>query len=415
MRAGSGGHGSAAFQREPYRPKGRPFGGNGGNGGSVIFRVDPNVATLADLARNPHQRATDGGNGSSNDKHGADGEDRIVLVPDGTQVRDTGELVADLVGAGTEFVAARGGRGGRGNATLATRKRRAPAFAERGESGEERWLSLELKVLADVGLVGFPSAGKSSLIARLSAARPKVAAYPFTTLTPNLGVAETGDVRFVVADVPGLIEGASEGRGLGLAFLRHLERCRVLCFVLDVSAPEEPGYAFETLRSELRSHDPSFDTRIGVVAANKVDIEGTDDAVEQARAAAVGAGFSFVAVSALRGDGIDELNELLADAVRRERARESERVSHKLVKLRPDEQVVDVVREDEAWRVRSERAERLLERFDINNHEALAFVQEKLIAYGVEAALVKAGARAGDEVRIGSLVFDFEPEDAPAP
>jgi GTPase len=409
--AGDGGHGSASFLREKHKPKGRPDGGNGGNGGSIILRVDINMATLSDLARNPHHRAGSGVNGSAKHKDGAAGDDRVVLVPDGTMVRDSGsgEVLADLVGHGSEFVVARGGRGGRGNASLATARRRAPGFAERGEEGESRWLALELKVLADVGLVGFPNAGKSSLISKLSAARPKIAAYPFTTLTPNLGVAETGGGRFVIADVPGLIEGASEGRGLGLEFLRHLERCLVLCFVIDVSAPETPTAALQALRGELRAHDASFDTRIGVVAANKIDL--STDAVEDARTAAADAGFAFVAVSAETDEGIEELATLLADAVERAVTTTPQPVSHRLIRLRPEEKEVVVEREGNVWRVRSERVERLLQRFDISNPDALLFVQDRFEAFGVEAALSRAGAQPGDDVAIGDLVFEFEPED----
>ncbi len=410
--AGDGGHGSASFRREKHKPKGKPDGGDGGNGGSVILRVDINIATLSDLARNPHHRAGNGGNGSSHDKHGASAPDVVVLVPDGTVVREkgSGEVLADLVGHNSEFVTARGGRGGRGNRGLATSRRRAPGFSERGEAGESRWLSLELKVLADVGLVGFPNAGKSSLISKLSAARPKIAAYPFTTLTPNLGVAETGGGRFVIADVPGLIEGASEGRGLGLEFLRHLERCLVLCFVIDVSAPETPGEALAALRAELRSHDPSFDDRVGVVVGNKIDL--STDAVEESRRAAAEAGFSFVAASAERGDGIEELATLLSDAVERAVTSTPQPVSHRLIRLRPEEKEVRVEREGDVWRVRSERVERLLDRFDIDNSEALSFVQDRFVAFGVEAALTRAGAKQGDDVRIGDLEFEFDPEDA---
>jgi GTP-binding protein len=411
VRAGDGGNGCMSFAREKHKPKGRPDGGNGGDGGSVILRVDPNVATLAELARNPHQRAERAKNGSGNNKHGAAGQDRVVLVPDGTLVRSDSEVVADLVGAGAEVVAARGGRGGRGNAALATARRRAPAFAERGESGEVRQLDLELKVIADVGLVGFPNAGKSSLITQLSAARPKVAPYPFTTLTPNLGVSETDQARFVVADVPGLIEGASEGRGLGLAFLRHLERCRMLCFVLDVTSDVAPDEALGALRLELRAHLPSFDERPGVVVANKIDVEGTEAASRSAEVAAKEAGFDFVQASALRGDGISELSALLAAAV--ERARPAEpALSHRLIRLRPEETRIDVSREGDAWRVRSDKAERLLARFDVDNPEALGFIQERLVKEGIEDALARAGARAGDEVHIGDIAFEFTPEGA---
>ena len=410
VRGGDGGSGCVSFAREKHKPKGRPDGGNGGNGGSVILRVDPNVATLADLARNPHQRAERGRNGSGNNKHGASADDRIVLVPDGTVVRESdGGLVADLVGAGSEVVAAAGGRGGRGNGSLVTARRRAPGFAERGDPGEERRLDLELKVIADVGLVGFPNAGKSSLIARLSAARPKVADYPFTTLSPNLGVAEAGDELFVVADVPGLIEGASRGRGLGLAFLRHLERCRLLCFVLDLASEVPPDEALRALRAELRAHLAAFDERPGVVAANKIDAALSEGAVRSAEVAAKEAGFDFVQASALRGDGIEELSRVLASAVERARAQQPVR-SHKLIRLRPDEDAPVIKREDDAWRVESERAKQLLRRYDLGNAEALAFLQEKLIAEGIEDALSRAGAREGDEVRIGDIAFEFTPE-----
>ena len=412
VRGGDGGNGCVSFAREKHKPKGRPDGGNGGGGGSVILRVDTNTATLSELARNPHQRAERGRNGSGNNKHGAAGEDRVVLVPDGTVVKDAnGAALADLVGAGSEFVAAAGGRGGRGNGSLVTARRRAPGFAERGDPAEERALNLELKTIADVGLVGFPNAGKSSLITRLSAARPKVADYPFTTLTPNLGVAEAGDQRFVVADVPGLIEGASKGRGLGLAFLRHLERCRVLCFVLDLASDVPPEEALRALREELRAHLASFDERPGVVAANKVDAALSEGVVRSAEAAAKEAGFDFVQTSAVTGDGVEALSLLLAAAVDRARAQQPQ-TSHRLIRLRPDEEAPVVRREGEAWRVESAAAERLIHRYDIGNAEALAFVQERLISEGIEDALARAGAREGDEVHIGDIVFEFTPEHA---
>ncbi|HEX9774708.1 MAG TPA: GTPase ObgE [Actinomycetota bacterium] len=407
--AGDGGHGSVSFRREKYRPKGPPDGGTGGAGGSVILRVDHNVSTLAEAARAPHLRAQKGGSGSGNTRQGAAAPDVVLAVPDGTVVHDEeGVAIADLVGDGAEFVAARGGRGGRGNAAFVTAKRRAPSFAERGERGERRRLRLELKVLADVGLVGFPNAGKSSLIARLSAARPKVAAYPFTTLTPNLGVADAGDRRFVIADVPGLIEGASQGKGLGLSFLRHLERCRALCFVLDLSA-EPPRAALEALRAELRAHLASFDERVGVVAGNKVDLG--DGAVADARSAAGAAGFTFVATSAVTGAGVEDLHDALARAVAEADARTPPRPSHRLIRLRPEGHEVLVEREEEAWRVRHARAERLLERFDVSHPDALVYVQEALVSIGVEEALARAGAKAGDEVRIGEVAFEFTPDD----
>ena len=411
VRGGEGGNGAASFRREKYRPKGGPDGGSGGAGGSVILRVAPGVATLAEVARNPHVRAGRGRHGQGSDRHGPAGEDLIVPIPAGTLVRDeAGAALADLVEEGETFVAARGGRGGRGNAALATARRKAPAFAERGEPGEERSLFLELRVLADVGLVGLPNAGKSSLVARMSAARPKVADYPFTTLSPNLGVAEAAGARFVVADVPGLIEGAAEGRGLGLAFLRHLERCRVLCYVLDLSAGD-PAEALEVLRGELAAYDPSLAERPAVVAGNKIDLEEARTQVSPARAAAAAASRAFHAVSALTGEGVDALVTTLADAVAARREAEAAAEEPAVLRIRPGSDAVEVLRENGAYRVRSARAEQLVSRFDLTNSDAVRYVQERLVGLGVERALERAGAKAGDEVRIGSESFEFVPEN----
>src|ERR687893_739913 len=259
VRAGDGGNGAVAWHREPYKPKGGPDGGNGGRGGDVILRADTSVGTLLDLRDHPHVKGGAGGHGQGDRRNGADGNDRVVLVPPGTVVYDEeGVLIADLATAGDEVVAARGGRGGFGNAHFATATRRAPGFSEKGEPGESRWLRLELRLLADVGLVGFPNAGKSTLISRISAARPKIADYPFTTLVPNLGVVTMSDDRsFVVADVPGLIKGAHEGHGLGHQFLRHIERTKVLVHVVDVSSASgrDPVEDFDTIRNELELYD----------------------------------------------------------------------------------------------------------------------------------------------------------------
>jgi len=410
-RAGDGGNGAASFRREKYRPKGGPDGGNGGDGGSVVLRVAPGVATLSEVARNPHARAERGAHGRGSDQHGSAAPDRIVDVPAGTLVRDAsdGTVLADLVDEGATFVAARGGRGGRGNAGFATARRKAPGFAERGEPGEERELELELRVLADVGLVGLPNAGKSSLVARLSAARPKIAEYPFTTLTPQLGVAEVGGARFVVADVPGLIEGAATGRGLGHEFLRHLERCRVLCFVLDLS-DGAPSEALETLLGELRAYHPALADRTSIVAGNKVDLPDAQALANEARR--VAGARPFFAVSALTGEGIDELAEALASAVDAARSAAEDAASDKpaVLKIRPESPGVEVVRENGVFRVRNPGAERLVARFDLTNAEAVRYVQERLAGFGVEDALARAGAKAGDEVRIGAESFEFIPE-----
>jgi GTP-binding protein len=409
VRGGDGGNGAASFRREKYRPKGGPDGGNGGHGGSVVLRVTPGVATLAELARNPHVRAERGKHGQGSDRHGVAGEDRIAPVPAGTLVRDErGVMLADLVEDGATFVAARGGKGGRGNAAFTNARRKAPGFAERGEPGEERTLHLELRVLADVGLVGLPNAGKSSLVARLSNAHPKVADYPFTTLSPNLGVAEAAGARFVVADVPGLIEGAAEGRGLGLAFLKHLERCRVLLYVIDLAAGE-PAEALAVLRGELGAYDASLLARRSLLAANKADLPETRDRIDDARAA-WGASDGFNVVSALTGDGIDGLAEAMANAVDAERVAAAAVEEPSVLRIRPEKEAVEVSRENEAYRVRDPRAERLVARFDLTNPDAVRYVQERLVGLGVEQALERAGAKEGDEVRIGQESFEFIPE-----
>ncbi len=329
-------------------------------------------------------------------------------MPAGTIVRDAdGVLLADLTEGGHSFIAARGGRGGRGNAAIATARRRAPAFAERGEAGEERWLQLELRLLADVGLVGLPNAGKSSLISKLSAAKPKVAAYPFTTLTPNLGVAEAGGDRFVVADVPGLVEGAAQGRGLGLAFLRHLARCRVLCYVADLSE-DDPAEMLRVLRGEVAAYDAALAARPSVIVGNKIDLASAGDRIGEAKTAA--APSPFFAVSALTGEGVEALAEALSSAVARERSAQALEDAPVMIRIRPESDGVEVRRENGAYRVVSPRVERLIARYDLTNPDAVRYVQERLVSFGVEDALSKAGAREGDEVRIGDQAFDFIPE-----
>src|SRR6201996_7421329 len=289
VQAGHGGHGCASVHREKFKPLGGPDGGNGGRGGSVILEVDASTATLLDFHRRPVRKAANGHQGEGSNRNGAGGDDQIVKVPNGTVVLDPdGQVLADLIGTGTRFIAAQGGRGGLGNAALASQRRKAPGFALKGEPGEERELTLELKTVADVGLVGFPNAGKSSLIAAMSAARPKIANYPFTTLIPNLGVVEAGDVQFVVADVPGLIPGASQGKGLGHHFLRHVERCSTLVHVLDC-ATQEPGRSpaadLAAIEEELAAYGDATGAELvnrpRLIALNKIDVpaarEGADE------------------------------------------------------------------------------------------------------------------------------------------
>ena len=328
VRAGNGGHGCASIYREKFKPLGGPNGGNGGRGGDVVLEVDPSAATLLDFHRRPVRRAGNGGQGSGNNRNGAAGADLVLTVPDGTVVKSAdGTVLADLTGAGTRFVAVTGGRGGLGNAALASSKRKAPGFALKGEPGDEQLLVLELKTVADVGLVGFPNAGKSSLIAAMSAARPKIANYPFTTLVPNLGVVEAGEVQFVVADVPGLIPGASAGKGLGLDFLRHVERCKVLVHVLDC-ATEEPGRDpvsdLDALEAELAAYEAETGARLvgrpRLVVLNKVDVPEARDLAEMVVPEFEARGLPVYLVSAATTEGLRGLEFAMAQVVAAERA-----------------------------------------------------------------------------------------------
>jgi GTP-binding protein len=403
--AGDGGNGIVAWHREPYKPKGGPDGGDGGDGGSVILRADSSVGTLLELRDHPHAKAERGGHGSNKRKHGARARDRTVLVPPGTVAYDEDDvLIADLAGPGDELVAAKGGRGGRGNAHFATSTRRAPAFAQKGEPGEERTLRLELRLLADVGLVGFPNAGKSTLISRISAARPKIADYPFTTLAPNLGVVRTGEETFVVADIPGLVPGAHLGRGLGHRFLRHIRRAAVLLFLVDLGATErDPGTDVDVLRSELTAFDPELASRPALVAAAKADIgSGAFPAVVERHPGAL-------PVSAVTGQGVKELVARLGAAVRAARAESPAPIGYVRHVVR--EELLTVTREDGAWRVTGRSPERAVAMTDLDNPEAVERLQRRLIDLGVERRLSEAGAVAGDEVRIGGAAFDFEPEE----
>lgn len=403
--AGSGGDGAVAFHREPYKPKGGPDGGDGGDGGDVILRADPSVGTLLELRDHPHVKAGRGEHGRGKRKNGARGRDRIVLVPVGTVVHDEeGQLLADLVRPGDELVAARGRRGGQGNARFATATRRAPAFADKGEPGEERRLKLELRFLADVGLVGFPNAGKSTLIARISDAHPKIADYPFTTLTPHLGVVRSGEDSFVVADIPGLVPGAHEGKGLGHRFLRHIRRAAVLVFLVDLTAQDrDPALDADALRTELEKFDPELAARRSLVVATKLDAGRERFANVRARVPDV------LGISAVTGEGLPELLRMLREQVAESRKAMPEPVGYVRHVYRDEPLMIE--REDSAWRVRGQRAERAVAMTDMDNKEAVSRLQRRLIKMGVERELVRAGASRGDEVRIGQVAFDFEPEE----
>ena len=428
VQAGDGGHGCASIHREKFKPLGGPDGGNGGRGGNVIIEVDPGAATLLEYHRRPLRRATSGKPGTGSNRNGADGSDVVLRVPEGTVVKAAdGSVLADLTGAGTRFVAAQGGRGGLGNAALASTKRKAPGFALRGEPGESAVLLLELKTVADAGLVGFPNAGKSSLISALSAARPKIANYPFTTLTPNLGVAEAGETQFVIADVPGLIPGASHGKGLGLDFLRHVERCTVLVHVLDC-ATEEPGREpladLDVIEQELAAYEEAtgadLSGRPRVVALNKIDVPAARERAEAASPVLEARGLRVCLVSAATREGLRELAFAMAEAISAARAARPAPEPTRIV-LRPEPVAgpdFELVRIGEnAFRVRGEKPRRWILQTDFSNDEAVGYLADRLGRLGIEEALAKAGAEPGAEVLIGnednSVVFDWDP-DLPA-
>jgi GTP-binding protein len=404
VRAGRGGDGAVSFHREKYKPRGGPDGGNGGRGGDVVLEVSPDVFDLDWLAKHPHQRAPDGGRGQGNNRSGADGEDLVLRVPDGTQVLDERGLVADLVGPGARVVVAAGSRGGRGNASLASNRNRLPRVADPGEPGEEHRLELELRLVADVGLVGLPNAGKSTLLSRLTAARPKVAAYPFTTLAPNLGVAENDGRRVVVADVPGLIQGAHQGKGLGDRFLRHVSRCRALVYVIDL-AGEEPGTDLAVVRGELEAYDHDLATRPLLIAATKSDLVPAGEL--EARVRPLRSAGQTVVVSGETGEGVEELAGRIAALVAS--APPPDRQPY--VVLRPGREAFTVRREGERFRVEGRHVERWVAETDFEDEGAVTRLQDRLRRHGVERRLSEMGARRGDEVLIGAQAFLFLPEE----
>ncbi|MGV0835155.1 GTPase ObgE [Mycolicibacterium thermoresistibile] len=426
-RAGNGGHGCASVHREKFKPLGGPDGGNGGRGGSVILVVDPQVHTLLDFHFHPHVVAPSGKPGQGSNRDGAAGDDLEVKVPDGTVVLDEqGNLLADLTGAGTRFTAAEGGRGGLGNAALASRARKAPGFALLGERGVARDLVLELKTVADVGLIGYPSAGKSSLVSTISAAKPKIADYPFTTLAPNLGVVSAGGETFTVADVPGLIPGASEGRGLGLDFLRHVERCAVLVHVVDCATLEprrDPVSDIETLEAELAAYTPTLqgDSELGdlserprAVVLNKIDVPEARELAEFLRDdIAEQFGWPVFMVSTATREGLRPLVFALWEMVKAYRDAQPPAAPRRPV-IRPvpiDDSGFSVQPDgDGGFVVRGARPERWVEQTDFNNDEAVGYLADRLARLGVEDELLRLGARPGCAVTIGEMTFDWEPQ-----
>ncbi|WP_344677780.1 GTPase ObgE [Saccharopolyspora taberi] len=424
--AGDGGNGCASVHREKFKPLGGPDGGNGGRGGDVRLVVDRGVHTLLDFHHRPHARASNGKQGRGSMRNGAIGEDLVLPVPDGTVVlTPDGEVLADLVGIGTTFVAAEGGRGGLGNAALASKARKAPGFALLGEPGEEFELVLELKSVADAGLLGFPSAGKSSLISVLSAAKPKIADYPFTTLVPNLGVVTAGETVFTVADVPGLIPGASQGKGLGLDFLRHIERCAVLVHVVDCATHEpgrDPLSDVDALETELAEYTPALAehgagdlaSRPRLVVLNKVDVPEARELAEMVRPDLEARGWPVFEVSTASHEGLRELSFAMAEAVREYRAEQPEPEPARVV-VRPagvDDSGFTVEADpefDDAFVVRGEKPERWVRQTNFDNDEAVGFLADRLAKLGVEEALAKNGAQPGSQVTIGQMTFDWEP------
>jgi GTP-binding protein len=416
---GRGGNGVASVHREKFKPLGGPDGGNGGPGGSVTLRVDPDITTLIDYHHNATRQGEHGGHGAGDHRNGSHGQDLVLPVPDGTVVTDeSGHVLADLVGPGTEMVVAQGGRGGLGNAALASAKRKAPGFALLGEPGDDLVVHLELKVVADVGLVGYPSAGKSSLIAALSRARPKIADYPFTTLVPNLGVVKAGDTTFTVADVPGLIEGASEGRGLGHDFLRHIERCAAIVHVVDLATMEpgrDPVSDLDVIERELQRYG-GLEDRPRLVALNKIDVPDGRDMADLVADDVAARGWKVIPVSASSHEGLRELSFAMAGIVAARRA-EAPRSEAARIVIRPasiDGGAEFTIKETgEGWRVRGLKPERWIRQTDFSNDEAVGFLSDRLNRLGVESRLVELGAVEGDTVLIGdpenSVVFDFKP------
>jgi GTPase len=406
VRAGRGGDGAASFHRQPYEPKGRPDGGDGGGGGSVILEVSLGVRDLSELADRPHRRAEEGKPGAGSDRTGARGHDLVLPVPDGTLVRDERGFVADLVGEGARVVVARGGQGGRGNSSLAGPRHPAPRSAESGETGEEHRLDLELRIVADVGLIGLPNAGKSTLLGRLTAAHPKIAAYPFTTLSPNLGVAtpEKGG-RFVIADVPGVVGGAHEGKGLGHRFLRHVTRCRALALVVDLAADDPAGDA-AIVRGELAAFERSLAERPFVIVATKVDLLEPDERAR--RVEAIGGIGEVVEVSGVTGEGVDLLAHRLGELAATAEAAAPARRPH--VVLRPGREPFSVERAGSGFQVAGRSVERWVSETDFDDPAAVIRLQRRLVKEGVERRLMERGARRGDEVTIGGRAFEFIPD-----
>lgn len=412
VKSGDGGNGVVAFRREKYVPEGGPSGGDGGNGGSIIFVADEGLRTLVDFRYRRHYRGENGQHGQGKNRHGRSGQDLRLRVPVGTIIRDaeTKELLADLFEPGQEVVIAKGGRGGRGNARFVSSVQRVPSFAEKGEPGEERWLELELKLLADVGLLGFPNAGKSTLISRISAARPKIADYPFTTLVPNLGVVRMEEGKsFVVADIPGIIEGAHKGAGLGHQFLRHVERTRLLLHLVDIAGTtgNDPLREIEVINNELVLYSSFLASRPRLLVANKIDLPEAADNLERLKNR-YSQQYEIYPISALTGEGLPALIRRVAELVEQiEPPRlEYENEEIKVTTHKADDELT-ITKENEVWVVNSKKIERLSIITDFNNDAAVRRFQNIMRKLKVDEALRKAGVQAGDTVRIRDIEFEW--------
>lgn len=411
VKAGDGGNGASSFRREKFVPRGGPDGGDGGRGGSVYVRAEAGVSTLLEFSHRRHFKAERGGNGGGSKKHGKAGQNLYVSVPPGTVVKTVGgEQIADLSAVGEEVMVSRGGRGGLGNVHFATATNQAPTVAQKGEPGEAGWISFELKTIADIGLVGFPNVGKSSLLAALTAARPKIGDYPFTTLTPNLGVAERDNFTFVLADIPGLIRGAHEGVGLGHLFLRHVERARVLLHVVDASSGD-PIEAYLSVREELELYNPALASKREVIALNKIDRPNVRERLPELMAdlRQAAPGNDVLAVSAITLQGVDGLAGTLSDTLTSlppEPAKSADTM--KVYRLRENDDAWTIEREGADFRVRGKRVERMVAMTDMTNSEAVELLQKQLARLGVIKALAAAGADSGHTVRFGTTELEWE-------
>jgi GTP-binding protein len=405
--SGRGGDGAASFRKEKYQPKGGPDGGDGGRGGSVILQASGAVGHLGWLKNHPHQQAKAGSRGEKSNRHGSTAPDLLLQVPIGTVVKDeNGRILADLVSEGDTVVVARGGRGGRGNASFVSSTRRAPSFAELGAPGQQLSLRLELRLIADVAVIGLPNAGKSTLVGAVSAAHPKVADYPFTTLEPTLGVVERGEIRFTICDIPGLIEGAHSGKGLGLKFLKHGQRSAIFLHVIDLSSPGDHWHDYLTVRGELEAYEKELIDRPAVVALNKVDLVTMVEA-EDVVARFSEAGVKAFPISAALGIGLEPLIMEVAAVLAEERRTAKAAQGFEL--FQTTEQPLRVTREGKAWRVDGDAVRRWVAMTDLSNPEAVAYLQRRLERAGVEEELARKGAVPGDEVRIGTSEFNWWP------